>query len=154
LPTKSVATVVLLVVPSAVTVSACGLMLATPDPPVSSALQVIVALALFQPAALGAGVTTPVAVGAVLSNVYEGCAAKVSAWLATHLPLALALANAVTVTAMRPLPELAVKMGRPEVKTNAPEPSRSTEFDPLVTRTQLVLLSALTVKVRAAPSLA
>jgi hypothetical protein len=69
LPTLSVTNVVLVTVPSVVTVSVAGATDLTPEPPVSAPVQVIVASPLFQPAPFGAGLRAPVAVGAVLSRV-------------------------------------------------------------------------------------
>src|SRR5437870_5071659 len=69
LPTRSVAVDVWVVVPFWFSDSVAGVgPLATPEP-ASVALQVTVTLALFQPAALAAGVSAAVTVGPVLSRV-------------------------------------------------------------------------------------
>jgi hypothetical protein len=87
LPSWSVAVAVFVtpaVLPFWLSVAGLG-PLATPDPEPSDALQVIVTLLLFQPAALGAGERLPVTVGPVLSSVYEA------------LPAPLALLQALLV---------------------------------------------------------
>src|SRR5437870_9974720 len=87
LPSTSVACAVRVVVPLLETLLVDGVRLATPTP-ASLALQLIeTGAVLFQPAAFGAGLTTPLTSGPVLSAVYETLAASgpallqdVSAW--------------------------------------------------------------------------
>ncbi|WP_157623267.1 hypothetical protein [Terrabacter sp. Root181] len=144
LVTLSVTAVVLVTMPSAVTVSVVGVTVLTPEP-ASVPTHVTETSDLFQPAAFGTGTSVAVAVGTVLSRTYEA------------LPL---LTPPLQEFALLPLPTVRLAVWSP---SPAPDWVAKTKgLDPLVclpvivpvTSTHFVWLSALTVSVNAAPCLA
>ena len=143
LPTLSVTVVVLVTaVPSVVTESVAGETVFTPEPPVSEPDHVTVTLDLFHPAALGAGVRTPVAVGASLSSVKFAVVVLV----APLQPAELFPFPTVMVAVCSPFPGPAVVL-----KMNGLEPDVFLAVIAPVTSTHFVFGSVLTVRVSAAP---
>ncbi len=133
---------------SVVTVSVAGVGPESTPEPASVADHVRPTLALFQPAAFGAGVSAAVTTGPVLSRVYDPVFVRV---VPVQSPWPLKLGDAAAVTDCTPSPEPAVVVN---VQVDLAVADCWWPVKAPATSTHSVSLLALTVRVSAPPDLA